>query len=86
MKRNLLNLILDSLWVEFELIQEHVAFNFTRGTLHSDFRQLLKRHDWGLIIIAIFKLYSIIVVHVELEPTRTQQVNSHCLLLEAKSV
>ena len=45
MKRNLLNLILDSLWVEFELVQEHVAFNFAWDTLDSDFRQLLKRHD-----------------------------------------
>ena len=69
MQWNLLNLVFDCIWVEFELIQEHVALNFTRHALNSDLSELLQSHDRCIIVIPVLKLNSIIIMHVELEPS-----------------
>lgn len=83
---HLLYLVFDCVWVEFELIQEHVTLDFTRHTLNSDLSELLQSHDRRIIVIPVLKLNSIIIMHVELEPSWPKQINTHWLFLEAKGV
>ena len=86
MQRYLLDLVFYSVWVKFELIQEHIALDFARHTFNCDLGELLESHDRRIVVIPILKLNTVVVVHVELEPSRPKQVNAHRLLLEAKSV
>lgn len=69
MQRHLLDLVFDCVWVEFELIQEHEALDFTRYTFNSNLGELLKSHDRRFVIIPVLKLYSIVIVNIELEPS-----------------